>query len=114
MNIVMNMSGINRIVSGGIPSIEIHFPPYCLRIGRFSLSAIRYILGTMMSVIKNANAKPKMIVHASGFQKTALSPPKKMCGFNSENMVTKLMLKPIAKNPLHWLKTWRLLLITRR
>src|SRR5690348_4462428 len=91
------MSGINNSVSGGIPRMEIHFPPYCLRIGRFSLSAIRYILGTIIKVIKKANARPNMIVHDKGFQKTTLSPPKKIWGFSSEKVVTKLILKPIAK-----------------
>ena len=66
-----------------MPSMEIHLPPNCLRIGRFSLSAIRYMLGTIMSVIKNAKASPKIIVHESGFQKRALSPPKNMCGLRS-------------------------------
>ena len=76
--------------------MEIHFPPNCLCIGRFNLSAIRYILGTMTSVMKNAKVNPNIIVQASGFQKEALSPPKKICGFNSENMVTKLILNPMA------------------
>ena len=96
MNMVTSISGINNNVNGGIPSMEIHLPPYCLRIGRLSLSAIRYMLGTIMSVIKNANASPKIIVHESGFQKRALSPPKNMWGLRSANMVTKLILKPIA------------------
>ena len=74
---VTSINGINKIVNGGMPSMEIHLPPNCLRIGRLSLSAIRYMLGTIMSVIKNANASPKIIVHESGFQKRALSPPKK-------------------------------------
>ena len=52
--------------------------------------------GTSISVIKNANAKPKIIVQLSGFQKTTLSPPKKICGSKSENRVTKLILKPTA------------------
>ena len=46
--------------------------------------------------MKKANANPNMIVQASGFQKIALSPPKKICGLSSENIVTKLMLNPIA------------------
>ena len=52
--------------------------------------------GTIISVIKKANANPNMMVHDNGFQNLALSPPKNMWGFSSENMVIKLMLKPIA------------------
>ena len=36
------------------------------------------------------------MVQLSGFQNATLSPPKKICGFNSENSVTKLILKPTA------------------
>src|SRR5690348_1417060 len=68
LNIVVNIKSINGMVNGGMPIIEIHLPPNMRRIGRFSLSAIRYMLGTITSVIKNANAKPKMIVHDNGFQ----------------------------------------------
>ncbi len=46
--------------------------------------------------MKNANASPKIMVQDNGFQNTALSPPKKICGFNSANRVTKLILNPIA------------------
>ncbi len=63
----------------------------------FNLSAIRYILGTRIRVMKNANVNPKMIVHDNGFQKAALSPPKNIFGLRSVNRVTKLILKPIAK-----------------
>ena len=75
---------------------DIHLPPNCLLIGLLKRSAIKYIPGTMNSVIKNANAKPKMIVQLNGFQNATLSPPKKICGFSSENNVTKLILKPTA------------------
>ena len=64
---VMNISGIKRMVNGGIPSMEIHLPPNILRMGLLNLSAIRYMPGTMNSVIKNANAKPKMIVQDKWF-----------------------------------------------
>ncbi len=37
-----------------------------------------------------------MMVHDSGFQNTALSPPKNICGLSSANSVTKLILNPIA------------------
>src|SRR5690606_17383697 len=87
------IKGINNSVNGGIPIKLIHLPPYILRMGRRSLSAIKYIEGTITSVIKNAKASPKIIVQLSGFQKATLSPPKKILGFNSENSVTKLMLK---------------------
>ena len=93
MNII---NGINNKMSGGMPRKLIHFPPNCLRIGRRNLSAIKYMAGTIMSVIKNAKANPKMIVQLNGFQNATLSPPKKICGFNSENRVTKLILKPTA------------------
>ena len=63
-------------VKGGIPRKEIHLPPKCRRIGLFNRSAIRYMLGTMNSVMKKANARPNMIVQDKGFQKTELSPPK--------------------------------------
>ena len=79
-----------------MPSILIHFPPNIFRIGLLNLSAIRYIAGTITSVIKNANVNPKMIVQLNGFQKTALSPPKKICGFKLENASTKSILKPVA------------------
>ena len=77
--------------------MDIHFPPKYLRIGRFSLSAIRYMLGRMKRVIKKANARPKIMVQDNGFQKTALSPPKNICGFNSANRATKFILKPMAR-----------------
>ena len=80
------------MVNGGIPRIEIHFPPNILLIGRLNLSAIKYIPGTISRVIKKAKAKPKIMVHDNGFQNTTLSPPKKICGLNSENNVMKLML----------------------
>ena len=75
------MSEINirirkKIVKGGIPRKEIHLPPQWRRMGRLRRSAIRYMLGTMKRVIKKAKARPKMMVHDSGFQNTALSPPK--------------------------------------
>src|ERR1700722_2407492 len=79
-----------------MPSIEIHFPPYIFRIGRFNLNAIRYMLGTIINVIKNAKANPKIIVHDKGFQNTALNPPKKICGLKSESNVTKFMFSPMA------------------
>ena len=91
------ISGINKIVNGGMPSILIQVPPNKRRIGRFNRSAIRYILGTITKVIKNANVNPKMMVQDNGFQNLALSPPKKMCGSSSENIRTKSMLKPMAK-----------------
>ena len=53
--------------------------------------------GTTNNVMKNANINPQMMVSANGFQNTALSPPKKMCGLSSVNRVMKLMLKPMAK-----------------
>src|ERR1700676_1556579 len=94
---VMGIMIIRKInVSGGIPIMDTHLPPKYLRIGLFSLSAIRYILGRMNSVMKKANASPKMIVQDNGFQKTALSPPKKICGLRSAKSVTKLILNPIA------------------
>jgi hypothetical protein len=64
------------IVKGGIPRNETHLPPQWRRIGRLSRSAIRYMLGTMNRVMKKAKARPKMMVQDSGFQNTALSPPK--------------------------------------
>ena len=66
------------MVIGGMPSMDIHFPPNMLRIGLLNLSAMIYILGTITSVMKNANANPNMIVHDNGFQNVALSPPKNM------------------------------------
>ena len=36
------------------------------------------------------------MVQLNGFQKATLSPPKKICGFNSLNKVTKLILNPMA------------------
>ena len=83
-------------VNGGIPNMLIHFPPKCLRIGRRNLSAIIYMPGTMNKVMKKANINPKIKVQLKGFQKATLSPPKKICGFNSLNKVTKLILNPIA------------------
>ena len=67
----MIIIGMNKSVNGGIPIIDTHLPPYILRMGLLSLSAIRYIPGTITSVIKNAEINPKMIVHASGFQNLA-------------------------------------------
>src|SRR5947209_1623817 len=93
---VTSISGINSNVNGGMPRKDIHLPPYILRIGRLRRSEMRYIPGTINKVMKKAKAKPKMIVHDNGFQNTTLSPPKKMCGFRSENSVMKLMLKPKA------------------
>ena len=75
------ISGINKKISGGMPKKLIHFPPNMVLMGRFNLSAIRYMAGTKTRVIKNANAKPKMIVQLNGFQNALLSPPKKICGF---------------------------------
>ena len=49
-----------------------------------------------MSVMKNANASPNIMVQLSGFQNATLSPPKNMCGFSSENKVMKLILNQIA------------------
>ena len=49
----------------------------------------------MIKVMKNAKVNPKIIVQASGFQKRALSPPKNIWGFNSENIFTKSILNPI-------------------
>ena len=46
--------------------------------------------------MKNANINPNIKVQLNGFQKETLSPPKKICGFNSLNKVTKLMLNPMA------------------
>ena len=51
------------MVSGGIPIIDTQRPPKYLRIGRFNLSAIRYILGRINNVMKNAKARPNMMVH---------------------------------------------------
>src|SRR5688572_32597461 len=103
--------GMNSNVKGGIPSIEIHFPPYWFLIGRRRRSAIRYIPGTRINVIKKANARPKIIVHDNGFQKTAESPPKNICGFRSvrseehtselqsqSNLVCRLLLEKKKKN----------------
>ncbi len=63
----------------------------------FNRSAIRYMLGRINKVMKKANARPNMMVQESGFQNTALSPPKNICGFRSANRVTKLILNPTAK-----------------
>ena len=54
------------------------------------------MLGTINRVIKNANAKPKMIVQDNGPQNTTLSPPKKMFGLKCWNKVTQLILNPTA------------------
>ena len=75
---VTNINGIKAIVNGGMPRIDTHFPPYILLIGLLKRSEIKYMLGTISKVMKKANAKPKMMVQESGFQNTALSPPKKM------------------------------------
>ena len=87
---------MNRKISGGIPKKLIHLPPYILRMGLRNLSAIRYMAGTIINVIKKAKANPKMMVQLNGFQKATLSPPKKICGYKSENNVIKLILKPTA------------------
>ena len=91
-----SISGINNKVIGGIPKKLIHVPPKVLRMGLFNLSAMRYIAGTIIRVMKKANANPKMMVQLKGFQKATLSPPKKILGSNSANRVIKLMLKPTA------------------
>jgi len=57
---------------------------------------MRYMAGTISKVMKKANNNPQMMVSDKGFQNTALSPPKKICGFKSVNRVTKLILKPTA------------------
>ncbi len=85
---------MKTIVSGGIPTIDIHFPPNILLIGLLKRSAIRYILGTTISVIKNADINPNIIVQANGFQNDALSPPIHICGSRCSNIDTKLILKP--------------------
>src|SRR5450432_2504332 len=90
------MSNRKINVSGGIPIMETHLPPKYLRIGRLSLSDIMYMLGKINRVIKNAKARPNIIVQDNGFQNTALSPPKNIWGFNSENNLTKLILNPMA------------------
>ena len=79
-----------------MPKKLIQVPPNILRIGLRKRSAIKYILGTIISVMKNAKASPNIMVQLSGFQNATLSPPQKMCGFSSENNVIKLMLKPMA------------------
>ena len=50
----------------------------------------------MISVRKNANTKPNIIVQLNGPQKTTLSPPKKICGFRCWKNDTKLILNPTA------------------
>jgi len=65
-------------IIGSKPKKDTHLPPNLFLIGLFNLSAIKYIAGTISKVIKNANAKPKIIVHERGFQNTTLSPPKKI------------------------------------
>jgi hypothetical protein len=80
-----------------MPIMDTHFPPNILLIGRLKRSAIRYIDGTITSVIKNAEIRPKMIVHASGFQNEALSPPNHICGSRFSNIDMKLILKPIPR-----------------
>ena len=77
---VININGINNSVRGGMPSILIHLPPNNLRMGLLSLSAIRYMAGTIISVMKKAKVKPKIMVQLSGFQKLAFPPPKKIWG----------------------------------
>src|ERR1043166_3012181 len=62
----------------------------------FSCEDKSNITGTKIKVKNVANPKPKIIVHESGPQKATLSPPKKMCGFNSLNKVTKSILNPTA------------------
>ena len=84
-------------VRGGMPITDTHLPPKYRRIGLLNLSAIMYILGKINSVIKKANANPNMIVQDKGFQNTALSPPKNICGLSSANRVTKLILNPTAR-----------------
>ena len=74
------------------PRSEIHFPWKNFVMGLFNRSAIKYIAGTINSVMKNANINPHMMVSDNGFQKTALSPPKKICGIRSVNNVTKLIV----------------------
>src|ERR1700709_1178196 len=73
---VTNTSSRKMKVKGGIPRKDIHLPPKWRRMGLLSLSASRYILGTMNRVMKKAKVRPKMMVQDRGFQKTALSPPK--------------------------------------
>ena len=63
---------------------------------RFRRSAIKYILGINSKVSMVAKIKPKIMVQLKGPQNTTLSPPKKMCGFNSENKVSKLIFSPTA------------------
>ena len=74
----------------------IHLPPNIRCIGLRNLSAIRYIAGTIINVIKNAKASPNIIVQLSGLQNATLSPPKKIWGSSSLNRVTKLILNPTA------------------
>ena len=49
----------------------------------FTLSARRYITGTIIKVKNVAKVNPKITVQAIGPQKVALSPPKKICASNS-------------------------------
>lgn len=74
LNIII---GIKRKIIGGIPINETHLPPNVLRIGRLSLSAIKYILGTITRVRKKATVSPKIIVQDKGPQNATLSPPKR-------------------------------------
>ena len=53
-----NTRGMNTTVSGGMDSILIHLPPNMRRIGLRKRSAIRYMAGTIISVMKNAKIKP--------------------------------------------------------
>ena len=62
------------------PSRAMNFVPKNLSMGRFNLSAIRYILGTITRVRKKEKSRPKMIVQLKGPQNTTLSPPKKILG----------------------------------
>ncbi len=58
---------------------------------------MRYIAGTTTSVKNVAKARPKMIVHANGFQNAALSPPKYISGLRLVNKVAKLIFIPNAR-----------------
>jgi len=78
------------------PSNATNLVPKNLSIGLLKRSAIRYILGTITSVKKKENIKPKMMVQLNGPQNTTLSQPKKICGFNSVNSFTKSILKQTA------------------
>jgi hypothetical protein len=64
------------IVNGGIAKKLINLPPNMRSIGLRKRSAIKYIEGTIIKVMKKARAKPKIMVHDKGFQNTTLSPPK--------------------------------------